>query len=232
MSASDLKNRVGDFFSCSSDQGVSHAPATPVNTGENQIYGYENASGMPHYGFRYYSPDLGRWINRDPIEEEGGANLYGFVGNQPIRKWDKLGLSFGNVCCTAVAPADDAAWWENIIRPFLRHCHIEEGDCPDGMDSYSIERSDDSETQMNHGSNPTCDCATDEQIDDCMDAYPYSAGDSTWGSNCQTSVVNTLNNCCLESDWQPNCYAGGDSPPKSPKGRRNNNIDGIIIIAY
>src|SRR5574344_728805 len=45
-----------------------------------------------YYGYRYYSPALGRWLSRDPIEERGGLNLYGFVGNDPVNKWDVLGL--------------------------------------------------------------------------------------------------------------------------------------------
>ncbi len=49
-------------------------------------------SGMSDYGFRYYNPDLGRWVNRDPIEEEGGLNVYGFVGNDSINVIDYLGL--------------------------------------------------------------------------------------------------------------------------------------------
>ena len=32
-------------------------------------------------GHRYYSPSLGRFINRDPIEEQGGIYLHSFVGN-------------------------------------------------------------------------------------------------------------------------------------------------------
>ncbi len=32
------------------------------------------------------------WPSRDPIEEAGGINLYGFVGNEPIARWDRLGL--------------------------------------------------------------------------------------------------------------------------------------------
>ncbi len=32
------------------------------------------------------------WPSRDPIEEEGGINLYGFVVNTPINKIDYLGL--------------------------------------------------------------------------------------------------------------------------------------------
>ncbi|KAB2639331.1 MAG: hypothetical protein DVB25_05815 [Verrucomicrobia bacterium] len=31
-----------------------------------------------------YNPNIGRWINRDPIGEQGGINLCGFVGNDAI----------------------------------------------------------------------------------------------------------------------------------------------------
>ena len=42
---------------------------------------------------RPYDPNLGRWIQRDPIGEKGGLNLYGYVGNKPISKVDPFGLS-------------------------------------------------------------------------------------------------------------------------------------------
>ena len=45
-----------------------------------------------YYGYRFYLPELGRWLNRDPIEEGGGLNLYGFVKNNPVTRWDVLGL--------------------------------------------------------------------------------------------------------------------------------------------
>ena len=32
------------------------------------------------------------WPSRDPIGERGGKNLYGFVGNDGVRRWDRLGL--------------------------------------------------------------------------------------------------------------------------------------------
>lgn len=44
----------------------------------------KTASGVRYYGLRYYNPGTGRWISRDPIEERGGVNLYGMVGNNPI----------------------------------------------------------------------------------------------------------------------------------------------------
>jgi len=46
-------------------------------------------------GYRYYNSAIGRWINRDPIGERGGLSLYGFVGNEPVGKWDLLGAEAG-----------------------------------------------------------------------------------------------------------------------------------------
>ena len=46
---------------------------------------------MYFYGYRYYDPVTGRWPSRDPIEEVGGLNLYGFVGNDGVDRWDLLG---------------------------------------------------------------------------------------------------------------------------------------------
>ena len=48
---------------------------------------------VSYYGYRYYTPQTGRWINRDPIEEEGGLNLYGFVGNDGVNFVDIFGLA-------------------------------------------------------------------------------------------------------------------------------------------
>lgn len=54
---------------------------------------YDAETGLAYYGHRYYSQGLGRFVNRDPIEESGGLNLYGFVLNNPINKWDDLGFT-------------------------------------------------------------------------------------------------------------------------------------------
>jgi RHS repeat-associated protein len=47
--------------------------------------------GVTDYTYRWYDPVTGRWPSRDPIEEEGGINLYGFVGNDGVNWWDLLG---------------------------------------------------------------------------------------------------------------------------------------------
>ena len=40
-------------------------------------------SGTYSYGYRFYDPNLQRWLNRDPIGIAGGINAYGFGGNSP-----------------------------------------------------------------------------------------------------------------------------------------------------
>jgi RHS repeat-associated protein len=49
-------------------------------------------TGYCYYGYRYYNPLIGRWLNRDPIDEEGGINLLVFVENNPVSLIDPNGL--------------------------------------------------------------------------------------------------------------------------------------------
>lgn len=49
------------------------------------------ATVVPEYGYRYYAPDRGKWICRDPIGERGGINLYGMVGNDSVNLIDTDG---------------------------------------------------------------------------------------------------------------------------------------------
>ena len=52
---------------------------------------YDDETGLYYYGYRFYSPQLMRWLNRDPIEEDGGLNLYGFCGNNAMSTIDSFG---------------------------------------------------------------------------------------------------------------------------------------------
>jgi len=53
---------------------------------------YDEETGLSYYGYRFYSPAIGRWMTRDPLGEAGGINLYGFVGNNPVNRIDPTGL--------------------------------------------------------------------------------------------------------------------------------------------
>jgi RHS repeat-associated protein len=49
-------------------------------------------SGFYYYGYRFYDPNTQRWLNRNPIMERGGVNLYVHVGNNPCDRRDPFGL--------------------------------------------------------------------------------------------------------------------------------------------
>jgi RHS repeat-associated protein len=57
---------------------------------------YDRGTGLSYYGYRFYSPSMGRWTSRDPLGEKGGLNLYEFVGNDPVNRIDLLGEVWWN----------------------------------------------------------------------------------------------------------------------------------------
>lgn len=48
--------------------------------------------GLIYYNYRHFNPEDGRWINRDPIQEQGEINLYRFINNATPVYIDYLGL--------------------------------------------------------------------------------------------------------------------------------------------
>jgi RHS repeat-associated protein len=69
--------------------------------------------GIVFYSRRAYLPELSRWATQDPIGEDGGVNLYGFVGNEPVGMIDPDGLAwydyvFGFGAAAAQQHGDDA----------------------------------------------------------------------------------------------------------------------------
>lgn len=87
---------------------TSPAPEKGDPTAKNRVWGFFGDAQESHRGNRPQSPQprqgnppsltktvSGRtyWPSRDPIQEEGGANLYGMVGNDATNRFDKLGLT-------------------------------------------------------------------------------------------------------------------------------------------
>jgi RHS repeat-associated protein len=63
----------------------------------------DETTGLVRFGFRDYEPGTGRWAAKDPIFFKGGqANLYGYVGGDPINRTDPAGMSG----CTPGVEAD------------------------------------------------------------------------------------------------------------------------------
>jgi len=68
-------------------------PLAAVNVYRFSSKEYDAASGLIYYLRRFYDPNLQRWLNRDPIQELGGINLYDCVLNDPINSVDMFGLA-------------------------------------------------------------------------------------------------------------------------------------------
>jgi len=55
----------------------------------------DSSIGLDNHGRRYFDPEIGRYINRDPIGYGDGLNVYLYVHNNPINHIDPLGLYAG-----------------------------------------------------------------------------------------------------------------------------------------
>ena len=72
--------------------------------------------GLVQYNYRPYNPPDARFINRDPIEEEGGLNLYVVAGNATINLWDYLGKAAVVTAITTHTTSDDWAVWSAFFQ--------------------------------------------------------------------------------------------------------------------
>jgi len=64
----------------------------PAGFGGQFGYYTDTETGLLCLTHRYYDPGAGKFINRDPIGYQGGANLYGFCDGNPVNGSDPLGL--------------------------------------------------------------------------------------------------------------------------------------------
>jgi RHS repeat-associated protein len=71
---------------------------------------FDVETGLYHNGFRDYAPGWGRYLQSDPIGLTGGMNTYGYVGGNPIKSVDPLGL------CTL--SQDWCAFKQNFVSEF------------------------------------------------------------------------------------------------------------------
>ena len=171
--------------------------------------------GVTDYSYRHYDPLTGRWPSRDPIEEEGGVNLYGFVKNSGVNRWDFLGKET-QLPTAAYRPMKEQNWMGGLA--LIWHAFVK---FPDGSTDSNIgpendyssththyfpgETSDDKDLTLGGDANKPCKCATFKEITDCVKKY-FTCGLNS--QNCGNQVKSAFTSCCLKDPtpwwlWYP-----------------------------
>ncbi len=68
---------------------TTQANITPTFTGKP----YDHETRLYYFPYRYYNPNIARWISRDPLGMIDGPNLYGYAKKDPISYYDPHGLA-------------------------------------------------------------------------------------------------------------------------------------------
>ncbi len=132
----DLVNTsVYDAWGVATDVLPNGDPATVTDPfGYKGQYGYytDRETGLILCMHRFYDPELGRWLTRDPIEYNGGINLYGYCGNDPVNRIDPTGFEdWLDITTNVVAGAGDVLSCGLTVR--IRRAL----DCDDVVDKSS-----------------------------------------------------------------------------------------------
>jgi len=83
-------------------------PAAAMNRFRFSTKRTDPTTDLVLYEYRAYSPSLGRWLSRDPIEEEGGVNLVVVDGNDFLNWFDVHGTQVLRWKVKRVMPLDDS----------------------------------------------------------------------------------------------------------------------------
>jgi len=96
-------------------------PAAEANPYRFSTKPIEPGSGLAFYGYRYYSPELGRWPSRDPLGEWDRLNAYEMARSNPNGLVDILGLL--TVSLAGGGPQyDSTSFWIGFLFPSDQDC--------------------------------------------------------------------------------------------------------------
>jgi RHS repeat-associated protein len=145
--------------------------------------------GLIRFGARDYDPLIGRWTAKDPIDFGGGdTNLFGYVGGDPVRKIDPLGL-VAELCTRIFFP---------YVIPYARHCFIRFNG--NNFDTLSFDPSGVHQDPAPNWWPRSCQQTLGPQDDDCVKKEMQKCrGDqySFLGFNCCHCAEQALKGCGL-----------------------------------
>jgi RHS repeat-associated protein len=155
-------------------------------------------SGAYYFGYRYYQPNLQRWLNRDPIQERGGIDLYDYVGNNPVSYIDPLGL------VVIIRTVGGATIYVYTVKQFINEV--------DSQTSGTISSIDFTGHASPTSQGISDDAQASEDLQLMLEKYPMLTGDSINGQSVPLQEV-------LGNKMAPNgqismqgCNAAGNNP--------------------
>ncbi len=77
---------------------------------------YDKELNLYYLRARYYNPETGRFISRDPIGQKDQVNLYTYVANPPVIYTDPTGLFLDTVWDIANVAYDVGRWVKNVAE--------------------------------------------------------------------------------------------------------------------
>lgn len=160
-----------------------------------------------YYGHRYYVPTLGRFLNRDPIEEAGGLNLYGFCGNDGVNRWDYLGM---NSLIDNILFGDDSKNSTELPKEDVFDRILRTGGVGRNGASGNTYWEDNPFTSTLYGNSPDTSLAAERYAESQRNSRDYFVTDIPWeGDRPGSRVVRTNNPQLLREFWD------GTSAPNS-----------------
>ncbi|MEI8124759.1 MAG: RHS repeat-associated core domain-containing protein, partial [Parachlamydiaceae bacterium] len=83
---------------------------------------FDPETGFVFYGKRYYDPEFGRWLTKDPLGSFDGPNPYAFLHNNPLSSIDSFGLfSWSSVWSSTKNIASSFASYMNDLKRRLSY---------------------------------------------------------------------------------------------------------------
>ena len=84
---------------------------------------YDAESGLYHYRARAYSPETGRFLQQDPAGMVDGANMYAYVGNNPVNRVDPSGTWVADISRGVSGHMYMVNHYNRILEYCTEQCH-------------------------------------------------------------------------------------------------------------
>ncbi|MDD3144704.1 MAG: RHS repeat-associated core domain-containing protein, partial [Candidatus Gracilibacteria bacterium] len=133
---------------------------------------YERGLKLYYNRARYYNPELGRFISRDPIDISDDVNLYSYVGNNGVNFVDPMGMSKDAIYSIFNQSREVMKSYSNlgVIDKFNKWNQLENG-------IYDLVYTGDKETALGNWINETGEDLISENNTIILNGNEYSLGE-------------------------------------------------------